>query len=214
MGGILRMSKYILCALLGYFAGCFSPSYLLSRRRGFDIRTFGSGNAGATNMMLAAGLKPGLVVMALDVSKAFVVTFPLRLLLPPLCAALAGLLCVLGHIFPVFLRFRGGKGTACLCGTVLGLTPELVLPLLALMFIIGMIWNRASILPLLTALVYAPLYLLRTGDWRGTIALALIFPAMLWAHRTNFARWREGKEQTFRQFLFGRHEPQREEAGE
>ena len=48
------MSKYILCALLGYFAGCFSPSYLLSRRRGFDIRTFGSGNAGATNMMLAA----------------------------------------------------------------------------------------------------------------------------------------------------------------
>ena len=69
------------------------------------------------------------------------------------------------------------------------------------------------ILPLLTALVYAPLYLLRTGDWRGTIALALIFPAMLWAHRSNFARWREGKEQTFRQFLFGRHEPQREEAG-
>ena len=123
------MIKYILCALLGYFAGCFSPSYLLSRRRGFDIRTFGSGNAGATNMMLAAGLKPGLVVMALDVSKAFVVTLPLRLLLPPLCAALAGLLCVLGHIFPVFLRFRGGKGTACLCGTVLGLTPELVLPL-------------------------------------------------------------------------------------
>ena len=47
------MIKYILCALLGYFAGCFSPSYLLSRRRGFDIRTFGSGNAGATNMMLA-----------------------------------------------------------------------------------------------------------------------------------------------------------------
>ena len=131
MGGDLRMIKYILCALLGYFAGCFSPSYLLSRRRGFDIRTFGSGNAGATNMMLAAGLKPGLIVMALDVSKAFVVTFPLRLLLPPLCAALAGLLCVLGHIFPVFLRFRGGKGTACLCGTVLGLTPELVLPLLA-----------------------------------------------------------------------------------
>lgn len=159
------MIKYILCALLGYFAGCFSPSYLLSRRRGFDIRTFGSGNAGATNMMLAAGLKPGLVVMALDVSKAFVVTFPLRLLL-------------------------------------------------ALMFVIGMIWNRASILPLLTALVYAPLYLLRTSDWRSTIALALIFPAMLWAHRSNFARWREGKEQTFRQFLFGRHEPQREEAGE
>ena len=53
-----------------------------------------------------------------------------------------------------------------------------------------------------------------TKDMNVTIALALIFPAMLWAHRSNFARWREGKEQTFRQFLFGRHEPQREEAGE
>ena len=104
------MSKYILCALLGYFAGCFSPSYLLSRRRGFDIRTFGSGNAGATNMMLAAGLKPGLVVMALDVSKAFVVTFPLRLLLPPLCAAQAGLLCVLGTFSPCFCASAAGRG--------------------------------------------------------------------------------------------------------
>ena len=75
-------------------------------------------------------------------------------------------------------------------------------------------WLVVILVPLLTALVYAPLYLLRTSDWRGTIALALIFPAMLWAHRSNFARWREGKEQTFRQFLFGRHEPQREEAGE
>ena len=104
------MSKYILCALLGYFAGCFSPSYLLSRRRGFDIRTFGSGNAGATNMMLAAGLKPGLVVMALDVSKAFVVTFPLRLLLPPLCAALGRAVVRGWGTFPRVLRFRGGKG--------------------------------------------------------------------------------------------------------
>lgn len=86
------------------------PFVSASRRRGFDIRTFGSGNAGATNMMLAAGLKPGLIVMALDVSKAFVVTFPLRLLLPPLCAALAGLLCVLGHISPYFYASAAGRG--------------------------------------------------------------------------------------------------------
>lgn len=152
--------------------------------------------------------------MALDVSKAFVVTFPLRLLLPPLCAALAGLLCVLGHIFPVFLRFRGGKGTACLCGTVLG--PDAGARAAAAG---ADVYHRHDLEPgehpaaadgagLCAALPAAD------GDWRGTIALALIFPAMLWAHRSNFARWREGKEQTFRQFLFGRHEPQREEAGE
>ena len=107
------MIKYILCALLGYFAGCFSPSYLLSRRRGFDIRSFGSGNAGATNMMLAAGLKPGLIVMALDVSKAFAVTLPLRLLLPPLCK----------H------KLKRWQGGACLVLYILYLAAVLLLPL-------------------------------------------------------------------------------------
>ena len=92
--------------------------------------------------------------------------------------------------------------------------PRALRPLALTYMLMLCVLSVSLILPLLTALVYAPLYLLRTGDWRSTIALALIFPAMLWAHRSNFARWREGKEQTFRQFLFGRHEPQREEAGE
>ena len=92
--------------------------------------------------------------------------------------------------------------------------PRALRPLALTYMLMLCVLSVSLILPLLTALVYAPLYLLRTSDWRGTIALALIFPAMLWAHRSNFARWREGKEQTFRQFLFGRHEPQREEAGE
>ena len=139
-----------------------------------------------------------------------------------LAAAIPAFLYYLSLLYSVHLEAKRlglsglSKENIPQAGKVLRERGHLLIPLvvlLALMFIIGMIWNRASILPLLTALVYAPLYLLRTGDWRGTIALALIFPAMLWAHRSNFARWREGKEQTFRQFLFGRHEPQREEAG-
>ena len=212
----MTVIRFILVILLSYVLGCSNMALYLSKLRGVDMRKGGSGNLGASNAMILMGWKVGIIVAVHDIGKAVVAVVLAKHFCPglPLIGAAAGVACVLGHMFPFYLRFRGGKGTACLCGTVLGLTPELVLPLLALMFIIGMIWNRASILPLLTALVYAPLYLLRTGDWRGTIALALIFPAMLWAHRTNFARWREGKEQTFRQFLFGRHEPQREEAGE
>ena len=65
------MIKYILCALLGYFAGCFSPSYLLSRRRGFDIRTFGSGNAGATNVLRSQGKLPAILTTVGDLAKSF-----------------------------------------------------------------------------------------------------------------------------------------------
>lgn len=197
---------YILCALAGYLIGGISPSYLIARRKGFDIRTKGSGNAGATNTMLTVGARAGVLVMLLDVLKTVLCILAARLLFPsqPLCGVLAGIFCVLGHIFSIYLHFHGGKGTACLCGLILTLTPELVLPMLALIFLIGLLCNRASILPLLTALLYPPLYFLRTQEAAGSALLFLVFLAMLWAHRGNFAKWRTGQETPFRRFLFGR----------
>lgn len=197
--------EILLGVLGGYLLGSVSPSYLISRHKGFDIRERGSGNAGATNTMLVLGKSAGVFVMLIDVLKAFFVVLLARLLEPetPLCAVCAGIACVLGHIFPPYLGFHGGKGTACICGLVLGLTPELVLPMLLVSFLLALLLNYASLIPLLVAAAYPPLYLMRTNFSVGSLALVILIPALLWSHRQNFAKIKSGEEIQFRKFLFG-----------
>ena len=161
--------RLIVLALCSYLIGGINPAYLLTRRKkGVDIRSCGTGNAGATNAMFALGFKPALVVMLLDVCKAALCVLAGRYLVPGnvYAAPLAGLVCTLGHIFPVWLRFRGGKGVACMCGTILALTPALVLPLLAAAFVFGVICNRASLVPAFTATAYVPMYYFLDGEYR------------------------------------------------
>lgn len=198
--------EILLGMLGGYLVGSISPSYFISRSKGFDIRERGTGNAGATNTMLAVGTRAGVLVMLIDVLKAFLAVFSARLLAPelPLCAVCTGIACVIGHIFPLYLGFRGGKGTACVCGLVLGLTPELVLPMLLGSFFMALLLNYASLIPLLVAASYPPLYLMRTGFSAGTAVLAILLPALLWSHRHNFSKIRNGEETPFRCFLFRR----------
>ncbi len=177
-----------LAAAGSYLIGGINPAYFITRRkRGVDIRDCGTGNAGATNAMFAVGLKLALVVMLLDVLKTVACVTAARLWLRsnPYAAPLAGLSCMFGHIFPVWLKFRGGKGVACMCGIVLALTPVLVLPLLAAAFLCGLLINRASVLPLLTAVMYVPSYYLWTGNHGVTLLLCILPLTMLLTHRKN-----------------------------
>lgn len=198
------MKLAALC-IAAYLVGSINPAYLFTRwKKGVDIRECGTGNAGATNAMFSLGMKLAIVIMLLDVTKAALCVTAAHLLLPKLaCAgAAAGLSCMVGHVLPAWLHFRGGKGTACMCGIILALTPALVLPLLALAFVCGMIINRASVLPLLTATLYIPSYYLYTGDGSVALLLALMIPLMLWSHRKNFFGRME--ETPFRTMLFHR----------
>ena len=137
------MKLTALC-IAAYLVGSINPAYLFTRwKKGVDIRECGTGNAGATNAMFSLGMKLAIVIMLLDVTKAALCVTAARLLLPKLaCAgAAAGLSCMVGHVLPAWLHFRGGKGTACMCGIILALTPALVLPLLALMIPL-MLWSH------------------------------------------------------------------------
>lgn len=195
--------RLFLLALCSYFLGGVNPAYLLTRRKkGVDIRECGTGNAGATNAMFALGFKPALAVMLLDVCKALACVLAGRYLLPEsiYAAPLAGLACTLGHVFPIWLRFRGGKGVACMCGTVLGLTPVLVLPLLAAAFVFGVICNRASLVPTFTATVYVPMYYSLTGNTEVTVLLLAFVVLMLFTHRRNIFLWTP--ETPFRTMIF------------
>lgn len=114
----------LLAFFSGYLLGSISFAWVVARSRGVDLRTVGSGNLGATNVTRALGPRAGLAVFLLDVAKGFVPAFVCLLAeAAPPAAVCAGLGAYAGHIWPVWLRFRGGKGVATLVGALLALAP-------------------------------------------------------------------------------------------
>ena len=110
------LSAALAAAGLGYAIGNLNPAYVMGLRKGYDIRKKGSGNAGATNLMILEGKKAGAFVMCFDISKAAVsVGLARKLFLQSGYAGeAAGVGCILGHMYPALMHFRGGKGLACL----------------------------------------------------------------------------------------------------
>ncbi|MBR1584035.1 MAG: glycerol-3-phosphate acyltransferase [Clostridia bacterium] len=122
MSAMTLLLQGIACVAIGYLLGNLSPSYLLGKRKGYDVRRDGSGNAGATNAFILLGAKSFFLTTALDILKAFAAYRVCQAAFPRLSFAgtLGGTACVLGHMYPALLGFRGGKGLASLGGVVLG----------------------------------------------------------------------------------------------
>lgn len=119
----MTVIRYILVILLSYVLGCSNMALYLSKLRGVDMRKGGSGNLGASNAMILMGWKAGIIVAVHDIGKAVVAVVLAKHFCPglPLIGAAAGVACVLGHMFPFYLRFRGGKGLASYLGMTIAL---------------------------------------------------------------------------------------------
>ena len=114
------MMKVVLTILISYLLGCFSSAYILGKYfSNIDIREFGSGNAGTTNALRVMGKKMGGITLILDVVKGLIAVFIGRLILGEDGGMLAGIFAVLGHNFPIFLKFKGGKGVATSIGVLI-----------------------------------------------------------------------------------------------
>jgi glycerol-3-phosphate acyltransferase PlsY len=187
--------------LLAYFLGGLPFGYWFVRlSSGQDIRTMGSGNIGATNVHRTAGKKAGLIVLFLDILKGFLAVWIASLLTHGnvLALALAAAAAMLGHCYPLLLRFKGGKAVACFIGAFAFITP---LPLLAttLVFVAVVALSKyISLGSILGALVFPLLVWLLQRPPRD-ILLASIFAAALiiYRHQGNISRLRRGKEPTF-----------------
>lgn len=189
----------VLCA--AYLVGGIPFGYLLVRlKSGEDVRTLGSGNIGATNVLRTTGRGLGLVTLLLDIMKgAFAVWLADRLLLAsPVWMSAAALAVMAGHAFPVYLRFRGGKAVASFVGAFLYLTP---LPLLACLFVFVLVVAATRYISLasITAAGVFPL-----GVWliehppAPVLAAALAAAVFIvYRHRANIARIRAGNEHVF-----------------
>ena len=186
----------ILCGLFGYLIGNINPSYIIGRIKGFDIRENGSGNAGASNAVLLMGKKVGAFSAVFDIFKAFfAVTLAFRLF--PACAIakeVAGLSCILGHIFPVFMNFKGGKGLACIGGSVMAYNLKLFLILLTAEIILALITDYICVIPLTAAIAIPILYALNCQSVLALILLCVTAAVVIYKHTENVRRILEGKE--------------------
>lgn len=196
----MKISKCTGAALasagLGYAIGNINPAYVMGLRRGYDIRKKGSGNAGATNLMILEGKKAGTFVMFFDISKAAVsVGLSHRLFgYDGLAGEAAGTGCILGHMYPALMRFRGGKGLACLGGVILAFGVHDFLATLFLESCLLLATRYLCLVPI-TGSVFYPIYHgIERGDWRAAAILGLITLPMLSKHVENLRRIKEGKE--------------------
>lgn len=179
-----------------YFIGSIPFALLLARRWGArDLHRVGSGNIGAANLMRATGVGPGVLAAVLDIAKGAASVMVAERISPgPATAAAAGFAAIGGHVYPVWLRFRGGKGVATACGVFSILTPLAVPP--ALGIFVASVWatKYISLGSVLACLALPPLAYL-TGS-PAPIVLAAIAAASLivFRHRSNLSRLRTGTE--------------------
>ncbi|HEX4234221.1 MAG TPA: glycerol-3-phosphate 1-O-acyltransferase PlsY [Caldimonas sp.] len=190
----------VLAALAAYLIGSLSFAVIVSRAMGLsDPRTYGSGNPGATNVLRSGSKAAALLTLALDALKGYVpvalaVRFGHAHGLGEGTVALVALAAFLGHLFPVYFRFRGGKGVATAAGTLLGIDPLLGAATLATWIIIAAFFRYSSLASIVAA-VFAPFWQLLT-DGAGPIAFALIAMGLLliWRHEANIKRLFAGTE--------------------
>ena len=195
------------CALGAYALGAIPFGFLIARLRGVDIRRVGSGNIGATNVFRCVGKSWGILAFAGDALKGFAASFGLPLLVaawvPPDHRPALGILCaclaVAGHNWPVYLRFKGGKGVATTAGALLGIAPAAVGIGFAAWVIIFVTTRYVSVASVLScAIIPACAWImLRDEGILLPVALTILGGLAVWRHKGNIQRLLAGTEHRF-----------------
>ncbi|MDF7799508.1 glycerol-3-phosphate 1-O-acyltransferase PlsY [Pontiellaceae bacterium B1224] len=190
----------ILLTFLAYLVGAIPFGLLVARLNGVDIREKGSGNIGATNVFRVIGKGWGIFTMILDALKGFIPAFFFPMLgnVDPVCGVLFGFAAIIGHTFPVYLKFKGGKGVATSAGMLLGVAPVAV-GVGLIFFIITVVISRYVSLASIIAAVAVGITVWVEGEKPMVVKVALSILSLLviWLHRTNIKRLMNGTENRF-----------------
>ena len=192
--------------LIAYLLGTLMGSLLLGRLRGVDIRSMGSGNAGATNALRTQGKLFGLMVLLIDIGKGLLAVgwLPAALLpgvgietdLPREWLRVAcGFTVIVGHVYPVWYGFRGGKGVATVVGVVAALELRLLVPLLVSWLIVVMLTGYVGLASMLAGVaLIAAAYVLEPNNVALLCFCGAVTAFIIYTHRGNIARMRAGQE--------------------
>lgn len=194
----------LLCIVVAYLIGSIPFAVVVSRALGLqDPRSYGSGNPGATNVLRTGNKTAAILTLLGDALKGCIAIWLAQAVSPHgISPAVLGAVAVavfLGHLYPVFLRFKGGKGVATSIGVLIALQPWLGLATIVTWLIMAFFFRYSS-LAALVAGVFAPLYYLFGSGvmWRAyteiTVAICVIVGFLFWRHRANIARLMQGKE--------------------
>jgi glycerol-3-phosphate acyltransferase PlsY len=185
----------VLAVILAYFVGSIPFSYLVSRRHGIDLRVAGTGNVGASNVLRTTGIRAAILALMLDAVKGTIAVVVAQLMSPALMTAVAAACAsIIGHVYPIGLRFRGGKGVATAAGAFAVLAPAAVGGAVSV-FLFSVIATRiisvSSIAGALTLTVAAAI-----GDAPGVVAIGASVSTLIiiYRHRENLTRLVAGTE--------------------
>ena len=192
--------KYILVIALGYLLGCSNMAKYIAAMKKVDLSAGGSGNPGASNAVILMGWGAGVLVAIHDIGKAALAVILARLMFPgaPLIGAAAGVAAVLGHIYPFWMKFKGGKGFASYLGMTIALHWKFAIAVLLLVVAVTLITDYI-VAATTTTIVLVPIGL-------GILTQSLILPLILlvaslviaWKHKDNYVRMYNGTEIRFR----------------
>ena len=203
------MAAYIIIAIIAYLIGIINFSVIISKRMaGFDVREKGSGNAGTTNMLRSIGVKAAVITLLCDILKGVVVILIAILignivdgLDDALLVQLAGIFVIIGHTFPIFFGFKGGKGIATSLGVLLMINWQIGLICLVFALILMAITRMVSVGSIAAAILFPVLvvfigqnYIVPVNNWSYLIFSIIIAILVLFNHRENLKRIFTGKE--------------------
>ena len=198
---------YVLVILIAYLLGSSNMSFYISKIKGVDMQTKGSKNLGASNAMVLLGWKYGILVGIHDIGKSALAVFLAQLIFPdlPYIGAVAGVSSVLGHIFPFYLKFKGGKGFASYIGMTLALNWKLALIICVIIVLATLITDYIVVGTTLTITIVPTALGIMERNWLLPLILLLGTIIIIWKHRENYVRIVKGTEIGLRSANRGDH---------
>jgi len=184
--------KFVILLLIAYMLGNISPSTILAKAKGIDIKKAGSGNAGTTNALRVLGAKAAVITLVIDIGKGFLAVFIAGRFLDPMQVSFCALAVFLGHVWPLLLKFKGGKGVATAFGALLALNWQLALICLGIVVLVVLVTRMVSLGSVTAALAFPFLACFMEKEFLPAgICMALI---LIFKHRANIARILSGNE--------------------
>lgn len=201
--------KFIMVVLVAYMLGNISPSTILGKLNGIDIKKVGSGNAGTTNTLRVLGAKAGIITLVIDISKGVISVLLGYYISTPDAAMWCAFAAFLGHVFPVFLRFKGGKGVAVAFGVLLALNWKIAISLLLIVAICTIITKKVSFSSLIATAAFPIIcyFMEPKFIYIGTTMAIIVFIM----HRQNIRRMINGEESEISLSWFKKKDEEKDE---